>query len=86
MEREFIVTDGAFAEADASAILKRLILLSSVPAIAGGLWRFAPLPGFSLLYHSRATRTGHTLVAPLNNNQIFQPNIDYRTYKECLVH
>jgi hypothetical protein len=47
MERESIVTDGALAETDASVILKRLILLSSIPAIAGGLWRFAPLPGFS---------------------------------------
>jgi hypothetical protein len=47
MEREFIDANGAFAEADASVVLKRLILLSSIPAIAGGLWRFAPLPGFS---------------------------------------
>ncbi|MCG7874676.1 MAG: hypothetical protein JAZ11_21615 [Candidatus Thiodiazotropha lotti] len=49
MERKRIATNGTFAGADASAYLKRVLFLSSLPALAGGLWRFAPLPGFSLL-------------------------------------
>ncbi|MCG7992140.1 MAG: hypothetical protein JAY99_03895 [Candidatus Thiodiazotropha lotti] len=49
MERALIVTDGTFAWAYASAYLKRVLFLSSLPALAGGLWRFAPLPGFSAI-------------------------------------
>ncbi|MET0075880.1 MAG: hypothetical protein ABW130_16640 [Candidatus Thiodiazotropha lotti] len=49
MERKRIATNGTFAGADASAYLKRVLFLSSLPALAGGLWRFAPLPGFSFL-------------------------------------
>ncbi|MEW8396198.1 MAG: hypothetical protein AB2707_08560, partial [Candidatus Thiodiazotropha sp.] len=59
MERALIVTDGTFAGADASAYLKRVLLLSSLPALAGGLWRFAPLPGFpfiEFLIHQLPTR------------------------------
>ncbi|MES9928571.1 MAG: hypothetical protein ABW158_10695, partial [Candidatus Thiodiazotropha sp. 6PDIVS] len=52
MESEFIAADGTLAEADASTYLKRVLRLSSLPAIAGGLWRFAPLPGFSVLCRS----------------------------------
>ncbi|MES9832084.1 MAG: hypothetical protein ABW139_07535 [Candidatus Thiodiazotropha sp. DIVDIV] len=52
MESEFIAADGTLAEADASTYLKRVLRLSSLPAIAGGLWRFAPLPGFSFTYRS----------------------------------
>ncbi|MCG7895317.1 MAG: hypothetical protein JAZ12_12770 [Candidatus Thiodiazotropha taylori] len=52
MERTLIVTDGTFAGADASAYLKRVLFLSSLPALAGRLWRFAPLPGFSAIYRS----------------------------------
>ena len=61
MERRFIVTDGTFAGADASAYLKRVLLLSSLPALAGGLWRFAPLPGFSVLYRSVSSSTRNIL-------------------------
>jgi hypothetical protein len=46
MERESIDANGASAEADASVVLKRVIRLSSLPALAGGLWRFAVLPSF----------------------------------------
>lgn len=49
MEREFNFTDGAPGETGASTDLKQFHLLSSEPAVAGGLWRFAPLPGFSFL-------------------------------------
>ncbi|MCG7996605.1 MAG: hypothetical protein JAZ06_14410 [Candidatus Thiodiazotropha taylori] len=57
MERALIVTDGTFAGADAAAYLKRVLFLSSLPALAGGLWRFAPLPGFSSLYRSLSAST-----------------------------
>ncbi|MCG7927621.1 MAG: hypothetical protein JAY67_19045 [Candidatus Thiodiazotropha taylori] len=57
MERALIVTDGTFAGADASAYLNRVLFLSSLPALAGGLWRFAPLPGFSSLDQSLSTST-----------------------------
>ncbi|MEW8223145.1 MAG: hypothetical protein AB2729_12450 [Candidatus Thiodiazotropha taylori] len=57
MERALIVTDGTFAGADASAYLKRVLFLSSLPALAGGLWRFAPLPGFSSMNRSVSTHT-----------------------------
>ncbi|MBW9259152.1 MAG: hypothetical protein K1562_16190 [Candidatus Thiodiazotropha sp. (ex. Lucinisca nassula)] len=57
MERAFIVTDGTFAGADASAHLKRVLFLSSLPALAGGLWRFAPLPGFSAICRSLSSST-----------------------------
>ncbi|MCU7948274.1 MAG: hypothetical protein KZQ72_16850 [Candidatus Thiodiazotropha sp. (ex Cardiolucina cf. quadrata)] len=49
MEREFNFTDGTPGETGASTDLKQFHLLSSEPAVAGGLWRFAPLPGFSFL-------------------------------------
>ncbi|MCM8854571.1 MAG: hypothetical protein LC541_02920 [Candidatus Thiodiazotropha sp.] len=49
MEREFNFTDGTPCETGASTDLKQFHLLSSEPAVAGGLWRFAPLPGFSFL-------------------------------------
>ncbi|MCU7877605.1 MAG: hypothetical protein KZQ84_12545 [Candidatus Thiodiazotropha sp. (ex Lucinoma borealis)] len=49
MEREFNFADGTPGETGASTDLKQFYLLSSEPAVAGGLWRFAPLPGFSFL-------------------------------------
>ncbi|MEL0583571.1 MAG: hypothetical protein AAES65_01645 [Candidatus Thiodiazotropha sp. (ex. Lucinoma kazani)] len=50
MEREFNFTDGTPGETGASTDLKQFHLLSSEPAVAGGLWCFAPLPGFSFLF------------------------------------
>ncbi|MCU7930511.1 MAG: hypothetical protein KZQ90_06900 [Candidatus Thiodiazotropha sp. (ex Codakia rugifera)] len=49
MEREFNFADGTLGKTGASTDLKGFYLLSSEPAVAGGLWRFAPLPGFSFL-------------------------------------
>jgi hypothetical protein len=46
MEREFIVTDGAFAEADASATLNRHTPLLNTRN-CGQAMATAPLPGFS---------------------------------------
>ncbi|MET0001515.1 MAG: hypothetical protein ABW125_19135 [Candidatus Thiodiazotropha lotti] len=71
MERERIATDGTFAGADASAYLKRVLFLSSLPALAGGLWRFAPLPGFSALYRSVSINSRNILSTFLRI--LFQP-------------
>ncbi|MCU7891335.1 MAG: hypothetical protein KZQ78_06870 [Candidatus Thiodiazotropha sp. (ex Ustalcina ferruginea)] len=50
MEREFIAADGALGETGASTVLiKGFYLLSSEPAVAGGLWRLCHCLFFSFL-------------------------------------
>lgn len=49
MEGEFIAADGALGETGASTDLKGFYLLSSEPAVAGGLWRLCHCLFFSFV-------------------------------------